>query len=39
MLERLKKYYPGIEEEIEAIHLTQKLLKAYNKSPQMVKAM
>lgn len=39
MLQRLEKYYPGIAEEIEAIHLTAKLVKAYNKSPQIIKAM
>lgn len=37
MMNNLKKYYPGIDEEIEAVHLTQKLLKAYNKSPDIVK--
>jgi hypothetical protein len=39
MLQRLEKYYPGITEEIEAVHLTEKLVKAYNKSPQIIRAM
>ena len=37
MMNKLKEYYPGIDEEIEAVHLTQKLLKAYNKSPDIIK--
>ena len=39
MLQRLERYYPGVTEEIEAIHLTNKLIKAYNKSPQIVKSL
>lgn len=39
MLQRLEKYYPGIGEEIEAIHITEKLVRLYNKSPQMIKAL
>lgn len=39
MLQRLEKYYPGIGEEIEAIHIVEKLVRAYNKSPQMIKAL
>ena len=39
MLERMKKYYPSIEEEIEAIHIVNKLVKAYNKSPQIIKSL
>jgi hypothetical protein len=39
MLDRLEKYYPGVGEEIEAIHIVNKVVKAYNKSPQMIKSL
>ena len=39
MLDRLEKYYPGVTDEIEAIHITEKLIKAYNKSPQIIKSL